>query len=293
MANKLVIGNNKGGVGKTMSTINIAGCLSKYYGKKVLVVDCDPSGNLTSVFIRDENGEYIDPNWKDKACAFILALRNYVSTGSVTEDAVSANVVHTRFPNIDLLPIPSKDESKKGQRLIEGIAKLQNEAGEETNTDIIYRQFFDDVEDDYDYIIFDLPAGVDGLYCINALCVADLLLAPISSDGDSISGGMLAIREMLNKARPNNPKIALLGLFRSGCKDVSQWRETDKLFEQLPDGYKVPVKIRYSEILIAAKNKCLPACYYREKTAACEDFVLLTEYVMRSFSDNFEGKKEV
>lgn len=293
MANKLAIGNNKGGVGKTMSTINIAGCLSKYYDKKVLVVDCDPSGNLTSGFVRDENGEYIDAKWKDKACAFISALRNYVSTGSVTEDAVSANVVHTRFPNIDLLPIPSKEEAKKGQRLIEGTARLQKEEGEETNINIIYKKFFSDVEDNYDYIIFDLPAGVDGLYCINALCVADLLLAPISSDGDSLSGGILAIKEMLNKARPNNPKINLLGLFRTGCKDVSQWREIDKLFEQLPDNYKVPTKIRHSEILVTAKNKCIPACYYREKNAACEDFTLLTEYVMRSFHDNIKEKKEV
>ena len=290
MAHKLSIGNNKYRIGKTTTTMNIAGCLSKYYGKKVLVVDCDLNGNLTNIFIRDKNDEYIDSEWENKAQAFISALTTYATTGSLTEDAVKANVVHTRFENIDLLPIPSMEYAEKAEKIIEGRALMKKMLGKEANNNVIYRHLFKDVENDYDYILFDLPANFDGFYCLSALGATDLILIPVTNDYDSLRGCSSVIETINKEVRPNNSKIDVLGLFCNGYKDVSTWRGAYKKLEEFPASYIVPIKIRNSEIVASAKIKNAPVCYYRENAAVCKDYILLTEYVMRSFLDDFEKK---
>lgn len=287
MSYKLCIGNHKGGVGKTTTTINIAGTLSKYYNKKVLVVDCDVSGNLTDAFLgTTSEEECLDPDWDKKAFNLVKGMKRYVLLGESEEDLLQHCIIPTNFEGIDILPMLPIEEAEKQEDIIVSSAEK-----EDVNCYTLYREFLEEVEDIYDYIIFDLPAGVSGLYCMNALNAADLLLIPIDKDNDSVKGSTKIISKMMKLVRPNNPTINTLGVFCNGFKDVGQWRKILSEYEKLPTNFQVPIKIRYSEVLGAAKNVRIPVCYYREKTSVCEDYDLLTQYIMLSFNDKFEGGK--
>lgn len=286
MAHILAIGNSKGGVGKTTTTVNIAGCLAKFYGKKVLVVDCDVSSNLTQILGQDGKGNPIDPEGERKAEEFIKAMKMYLIGGDTPDRIISKCVIHTRFPNIDLLPMLPKMEAEKQAASIINIAKSEGK-----NTYTLFQTVFAEEQNDYDYILLDLPAGFSGLYCTNALCLADFMLIPIDSNSVSVTGSSDAIKILSNDIRPINPKVKVLGLFCNGYQDVEEWRNIYEEFSTLPKTMQVPIRVRRSQYLAKASNKCMPVCYLREKAAVCEDFDLLTQYVMRSFLDSYERKE--
>ena len=160
MAKIIAVSNQKGGVGKTTTSINLAAGLG-YLGKKVLLVDFDPQGNATQGVGAKTKG--------NKLSVYNLVMEEY---------QVSDMVQHLQMPPIDVIPASI---SLAGADL--QMAKY--EVGKEE----LLKKKLDPVRDKYDFIIIDCPPSL-GLLNTNALTAADSVLIPIQCEYYALEGVM-------------------------------------------------------------------------------------------------------
>ena len=173
--------NQKGGVGKTTTTINMAAALAEY-GRKILLVDFDPQGALSAGF---------GVNANDIATIYDLMMSKETSTKDV--------IVKTKVANIDLLPA-NIDLSAAELRLV-------SEMGREKILKGILKQ----VSDDYDLILVDCQPSL-GLLTVNALTAAHGVIIPLNCEYFALRGVALLI-ETIDKVRDNiNETIQLDGI---------------------------------------------------------------------------------
>ena len=158
MGTVLAIANQKGGVGKTTTTINLSACLAEK-GKKVLVIDTDPQGNTTSGFGLNKN--------ELETSIYDLML----GENSVKECMCPVEGIE----NLKLIP-SNIDLSGAEIQLID-----------ENNKEYILRDAIDYVKDDFDFVIIDCPPSLNML-TINAMTTADSVLVPIQCEYYALEG---------------------------------------------------------------------------------------------------------
>jgi len=185
MGRSIAIFNQKGGVGKTTTNINLAACLA-IKGKKILVLDLDPQGNTTS-------GLGI-PKRSLKVTSYELLIRDEMDP----RDAI----LHTGVPNLDILP-GSVDLAAAEIELVqlEGREKRLKKALER-------------IKNLYDYIFIDCPPSL-GLLTINALTAVDSVLIPIQCEFYALEGvsQLLSTIELVRKSL--NPSLQIEGVILS------------------------------------------------------------------------------
>lgn len=157
MGRIIAIANQKGGVGKTTTAINLSACLAES-GKKVLTIDTDPQGNTTS-------GLGVD---KDE-------LENTVYELMLDECTIKESLVKTEFENLDL--IPSNVNLAGAEIELLGINEKE----------YILRNAVDYIKDDYDFVIIDCPPSLNML-TVNALTTANTVLVPIQCEYYALEG---------------------------------------------------------------------------------------------------------
>ncbi|HHV38374.1 MAG TPA: ParA family protein [Tepidimicrobium sp.] len=184
MARIVTIFNQKGGVGKTTTVINLAAALGKL-GKNVLIVDIDPQGNATS-------GLGIDK--KD------LNLSIYHSL--VSGVALAEIVQKTSAENVDL--IPSNVD----------LAGAEIEMIEMENRELALRKNLDNIAMDYDFVFIDCPPSL-GLLSINGLSASHSVLIPIQCEYYALEGVSQLIDTIMLVKRGLNPELEVEGVVLS------------------------------------------------------------------------------
>ena len=173
--------NQKGGVGKTTTSINMSAALAEY-GRKVLLVDFDPQGALSAG---------LGVNAHDATTIYDLMLDR-------TIDAKSA-IQHTEVPNLDVIPA-NIELSAAEMKLVNEIAREQ-----------ILAKILKQVADDYDVIIVDCQPSL-GLLTVNALTAAHGVIIPLATEFFALRG-VAILEDIISKVKEGlNPALQLDGI---------------------------------------------------------------------------------
>ena len=181
MGRIIAIANQKGGVGKTTTAINLSACLAEA-GKKVLTIDLDPQGNTTS-------GLGIDKNDLDNT-VYELILGECSIYDCIVKDAI---------PNVSVLP--SNVNLAAAEIELIGVDKKE----------FILKNEVDFVKDDYDFIIIDCPPSLN-LLTINAMTTADSVLVPIQCEFYALEGLSQLIHTVNLIKERLNPDLEMEGV---------------------------------------------------------------------------------
>lgn len=181
MSEVIAIINQKGGVGKSTTAINLAASLGDL-GKRVLVVDFDPQGNATSGFGVD----------KDE-------LKHDVYDALTNDMPLSQIVVESPVPNVYVAPATIQLAGAE----IELVSVMARES--------VLRYVLEDVRDKYDFIFVDCPPSL-GLLTVNSLVAADSLLIPIQCEFYALEGLTKLLESMRMVKGRLNPQLDIFGV---------------------------------------------------------------------------------
>ena len=242
MGRIIAIANQKGGVGKTTTSINLSACLAEK-GKKVLAIDLDPQGNMTSGLGVDKND-----------------LENTVYELILNECSINESIQPTVVDNLKI------------------IASNVNLAGAEiellgvNDKEYILRSAVDYIKDDYDFIIIDCPPSLNML-TVNAMTTADTILVPIQCEYYALEG-LSQLMHTINLVQERlNPRLKIEGVV------FTMYDVRTNLSNQVVDTVRenldakiyntmIPRNIRLAE----APSYGIPINMYDSKSAGAESY---------------------
>jgi chromosome partitioning protein len=184
MARILAVTNQKGGVGKTTTSINLAASLASQ-GRKVLLIDLDPQGNATM-------GSGVDKRNLPQTVYQVL----------LGTAALSSVRVRSPSGNYDLIPANRE------------LAGAEIDMVELENRETRLKMALDEILADYDYILIDCPPALS-LLTINGLCAADAVVIPMQCEYYALEG-LSDLVQTIKRVRQNlNPALEIEGLLRT------------------------------------------------------------------------------
>jgi len=250
MGRVLAIANQKGGVGKTTTAVNLAASLAAAE-KHTLLIDMDPQGNATS-------GIGVDKSSLDKTIYHAL----------IGESEARDVMVHTVLDSLDLLPATTD--------LIGAEVELITAFARESKLQSV----IDALRDDYDYIIIDCPPSL-GLLTVNSLTAADSVLVPLQCEFFALEGlsQLMSTIQLIQRDLNKNLEIQgiILTMFDSRNNLSHQVTEevrkhfNDRVFETM-----IPRNVRLSE----APSHGLPALLYDASSTGSAAYLQLAREVI-------------
>lgn len=254
MAKVLVCATNKGGEGKTTTSINLAEYVSVVLKKKVLLIDLDPQANLSGRYIEMD----YDPAHKSGKIPPIHPDydpdedEDWEGRSSIANIFYGEEVIPypTAIDNLELLPSHS-------QKLLEAEAVTKNEVLEKVHTQLNRFIQLPDLQDAYDLVIIDTPPS-KGPLTIAAIKAATHVIIPTQMEQFSIEGiyGMLQLWKQESYKRTADNPIELVGILPNKYRDINLHKEFLAGLKQMSGigSYVLPfsIKVRavYSEILV-------------------------------------------
>lgn len=250
MGRIIAIANQKGGVGKTTTAINLSACLAEA-GQRVLTIDIDPQGNTTS-------GLGIE---KDE-------VENTIYEVMLQEVDITEAACKNVFDNLDVIPSNVN------------LAGAEIDLIDINDREYVFKNAIDEIRDNYDYVILDCPPSLSML-TVNAMTAADTVLVPIQCEYYALEGLTQLIHTINLVKKKLNPELELEGvvftMYDSRTNLSLQVVENvkDNLHQNI---YKtiIPRNIRLAE----APSHGLPINIYDSKSSGAESYRLLAEEVM-------------
>lgn len=221
MAKVIAVTNQKGGVGKTTTSVNLSACLA-YMGKKTLLIDCDPQGNSTGGFGINKS-----------ECK--LSIYDCLVDATKTKDAI----IKTPYLNMYVLPSSSN------------LSGAEIELVYEENREFFLKRAISQIRDDFDFIIIDAPPSL-GMITINILTACDTILIPIQCEYYALEGVSQLIGTVKSVKKKLNPKInieGVVGTMYDGRTNLSiqVLEEIKRFFPEMVFKTVIPRNIRLSE----------------------------------------------
>lgn len=250
MGRTIAIANQKGGVGKTTTAINLSACLAEK-GQKVLVIDIDPQGNTSSGFGID----------KDKANKTVYD----VILGEVDIiESIRKNVID----NLDLIPSNVN------------LAGAEIDLIDIENREYCLKKAIDKIKKNYNYIVLDCPPSLSML-TINAMTASDTVLVPIQCEYYALEGLTQLIQTINLVKKKLNPSLELEGVVFTMFD--SRTNLSLQVVENVKDNLKqniyktiIPRNIRLAE----APSHGKPINVYDSRSSGAESYRLLAQEVM-------------
>lgn len=250
MGRIIAIANQKGGVGKTTTAINLSACLAEK-GKKVLSIDMDPQGNMTS-------GLGVDKDSVEKTVYDLI----------IGEAQIEEIICKDVLENLDVLPT-NIDLSAAEIELI-GI----------DNKEYIIKNEVDKIKDNYDFVIIDCPPSLSML-TINAMTTADSVLVPIQCEYYALEGLSQLIHtiELVKERLNSNLEIEGVVFTMYDARTNLSLQVVENVKDNLNQNiYKtiIPRNIRLAE----APSYGMPINQYDSKSSGAESYRLLADEVI-------------
>lgn len=243
----------KGGTGKTVTAQNLAFNLAHFFGKRVLLVDCDPQGNTAYIFGMDDS------------------LRGAADVLSNPGMDINEAIYKTQYEGLHI--IPGNEELYNAERVAYAEGRV-----------FTLRESLQSVAAEYDYCIIDAAPALN-LAVVNALIAADNIIVPLRIDGFS-KKGMKPLREQIENAKEANPNM-----YVKGCL-VTHWQNNDVNIQgeqDIKSAINMPFfesRIRFTPKLAESTFYIKPLAEINKRSGATIDYKRFTrEYLNLSDSD--------
>ena len=250
MGRIISIANQKGGVGKSTTAINLSACMAEK-GKRVLLADSDPQGNTTTGIGQEKN-----------------QIENTIYDIYIGNESIQQCIIKGIYENLDLIPANVNFSAAEIELI--GI----------DNKELILRNELDYVKNDYDYIIIDCPPSLS-LLTVNAMAASDTVIVPIQCEYYALEGLSQLIHTVNLVKDRLNADLDLEGVvftMYDSRTNLSQ-QVVDNVKENLPDNIFeviIPRNIRLAE----APSYGQPITVYDAKSTGAESYRKLADMVI-------------
>jgi len=253
MAKTIAICNQKGGVGKSTTAVNVGAYLA-LSGNRTLLVDLDPQGNATT------------------SCGIIRAtLKKTVYETLVEGLQIEEAIVASAVERLDLVPSSY------------GLAETDQKISSTSERETILKKIFENIKSRYDVVLIDCPPSL-GLLTINALVASDCALIPVQCEYLSLEG-LTALVQTIDRIKSLwNPHLQIAGIvltmvdFRVNLTREVQ-EDVRQFFKEIVCNTLIPRNIRLAESPSFGK----PICLYEPNSAGAQAYRLLTEELAMRF----------